>query len=673
MANWTGKTLGKVKIGEFIARGGMAEVYVGEHVALNRKVAVKIMRDHVEAEPENHARFEREARVVASLRHPNIIQVFDYELMDGQPCLVMEHVPGASLGGYLKALHKRGEKLSLEMVGRILSALASAVDYAHSQNMIHRDIKPGNVLLRSASGPVDADQPLPDDVEPILTDFGLVRLLDSSAHTSTGTVSGTPTYMSPEQARGDTVTPKTDIYSLGVMLYEMLAGTVPFDAESSFGILMKHLNDPPPPIFGISADLQLVIDRALAKEPGVRYNTAKEMADEFMAVFNGHTVSEETIRSLKVAKRPTAKPQKQPRPFQWAWVGAGAILVIALAVGFFNLWASPAKNDDLPVGRVEFADFYWVMDQVTVTTSDLPKPKAGYHYEVWLLAQGGETRRNIGTLTMSETGQGSLTFSEPEQKDLLATFDQVEITQEVDNDPKPEEPSGQIVASSIFPPLALVHVRHLTTGFPAAPEANPLIQGVWYTADAVDTSVAELEKAFENEDEELVRLKTEEIINLITGSQSPQYKDWNEDGEIGNPGDGYGLLENEGQGYLPNAISHAKFAAQAVDATESIQTNSANLVVCSENITGWSGQMLERALQLQQMSFGAEMEPLISEMTLLSENILSGVDSNKNGIIEPVTGEGGADTAYQSAYLMAEMPLLPGAHRLPPPAADENK
>ena len=240
MSNWNGKTLGKVKIGEFIARGGMAEVYLGEHTTLNRKVAVKIMRDFIDADPINHTRFEREARVVASLRHPNIIQMFDYELVDGQPCLVMEFVPGASLGNYLKALHKREEKLPHKIIAQILSALASAIDYAHSKNIIHRDIKPANVLLRSASGPVDADQPLPEDVEPILTDFGLVRLLDASIQTSTGSVSGTPAYMSPEQARGDKVDAKTDIYSLGVMLYEMLAGVVPFDAESSFGILMKH-------------------------------------------------------------------------------------------------------------------------------------------------------------------------------------------------------------------------------------------------------------------------------------------------------------------------------------------------------------------------------------------------------------------------------------------------
>ena len=122
----------------------------GEHTTLNRKVAVKIMREHVDADPDNHRRFEREAQVVASLRHPNIIQVFDYELADGQPCLVMEFIPGASLGNYLKALHKREEKLPLKIVAQIFSALALAIDYAHSKHLIHRDIKPANVLLRSA-------------------------------------------------------------------------------------------------------------------------------------------------------------------------------------------------------------------------------------------------------------------------------------------------------------------------------------------------------------------------------------------------------------------------------------------------------------------------------------------------------------------------------------------
>jgi len=675
MANWTGKTIGKVKIGEFVARGGMAEVYLGEHVTLDRKVAVKIMRDHVEAEPENHIRFEREARVVASLRHPNIIQVFDYELMDGQPCLVMEYVPGASLGNYIKALHKRGEKLPLEMVGRLLSALASAIDYAHSQNLIHRDIKPANVLLRSASGPVDINQPLPEDADPILTDFGLVRMLDSSVHTSTGTVSGTPAYMSPEQARGDKVTRKTDIYSLGVMLYEMLAGTVPFDAESSFGILMKHLNDPPPPIFGISADLQLIIDRALAKDPEIRYVTAKEMADEFTAVFNGQTISADTIRLLKAAQKPIEEPKKQARSFSWAWAGAIAILLTAIAIGAFGFFSSPLpKNGNESVGYVLFSDFYWVMDKATVAITSLPPPKAGAHYEAWLLAEGGEIRRNIGTIAIDEAGHGQLAFAEPDQNNILGAFDQVEITLEVDNDPTPDEPSQEVIASSIFPPLALVHVRHLTIGFETAPQATPLIQGLWYTADAVKISATELEDALEANDEALARLKTEEIINQIVGSGNAlQYKDWNGDGKISDASDKFGLLANGAgaytdQGYLPQSISHAKFAAQAADATTGIQVNSASLVVCAENMIGWTEQVLEKALQLQEMSFGAGMKPLVEEIKTLSAQTVSGVDSNGNKIIEPVAGEGGADTAYEYAYLMSQMPLLPGKDRIPPPS-----
>ena len=460
MTNWTDKTLGKIKIGDFIARGGMAEVYLGEHSTLARKVAVKIMRYHIETEPENHARFEREARVVAGMRHPNLIQVFDYELLDGHPCLVMEYVPGASLDKYLKALHKHEEKLLLEKVRQILSLLAGAVDYAHGQKVIHRDIKPANVLLRSAGGPVETELPLPEDVEPVLTDFGLVRLLDSSAHTTTGAVSGTPAYMSPEQARGDEVTSKTDIYSLTVMLYEMLSGTVPFQAESSFAVLMKHLNEPPPPIPGISADMQLIIDRGLAKNPEVRYGTARELADEFSAVLKGQPVSSETRSLLKASQKTIEKTEKRNRTFPWIRAGAGAFLLIALVIGAFSFWRGNPLKKNQPVGRVAFLDSYYVMDKVTVTVSDLPLPKTGTHYEVWLAGDAGKTYRSIGTVVIDKTGQGQLAFTDPDQNNILSLFDRVEITLEKDNDPKPKRPSTEVAASSVFPPLALIHVTN---------------------------------------------------------------------------------------------------------------------------------------------------------------------------------------------------------------------
>ncbi|MBL8102936.1 MAG: protein kinase, partial [Anaerolineales bacterium] len=657
MPLWTGKTLNKVQIGEMIARGGMAEVYFGEHTTLKRKVAVKIMRDHVDGDPETRMRFEREARVVAGLRHPNIIQMYDYDLVEGQPCLIMELVDGTSLGSYLKALHKKEEKLSMRMIAHILSALASAIDYAHSQNIIHRDIKPANVLLRSASGYVNVDEPLPEDVEPVLTDFGLVRLLDTSIQTSTGTVSGTPAYMSPEQARGDKVGRKTDIYSLGVLLYEMLAGTVPFEAESSFGILMKHLNEPPPPIQGISKDLQAVINRALSKDAALRYDSAKELADEFTAVFNGQTVS---IKTLNSTAAPISKPETKTKPaFPRIWIGVGVLAVIGLA--FFIFW--PGRQDiNQPVGRVAFTDFNAVMDRTTIILSSVPKPKSGTHYEAWYLAEGGERRRNVGSITMNDNGDGQLVFNHPEQENILALFDQLEVTVESDNDPNPNESSGDVVASSVFPPQALIHVRHLLVSFHGAPNGEALIQGLWYTADEIDNSVIALNQALKDNNEELFRLKTEEIINQLVGSgNAAQYRDWNEDGQIADLSDGYGLLANgpdNGLGYIPTAISHAQFAAQAADATETIQLHSGHVVICIENMRGWSEQILEKALQLQEMSFGSEMEPLAAEMQTLSEQVLFGIDTDGNELIEPILGEGGGDTAYEHAYYMAEMSLL---------------
>ncbi len=679
MSNWNGKTLGKVKIGELIARGGMAEVYLGEHTALNRKVAVKIMRDHVDADPDNHVRFEREARVVANLRHPNIIQVFDYELVDGQPCLIMELVSGASLGNYLKALHKREEKLPHNVIAHILTSLASAIDYAHNQHIIHRDIKPANVLLRSASGPIDPDKPLPADVEPILTDFGLVRLLDSSIQTSTGTVSGTPAYMSPEQARGDKVNSKTDIYSLGVMLYEMLAGTVPFDAESTFGILMKHLNDPPPPIFGISSDLQAIINRALSKDSKIRYSSAKEMADEFVAVFNGQTISADTANAAKQSQKLVSKA-KQARPFSWMWAGIGALTIIGLAFAAFRFRQPPAPDENIAVGLASYSDQNGLMDKATITLADLPAPKAGTHYDVWFLAQGGEFSRKAGSVESGEGTQTQLVYVNKDQENILSLFDQLEVTIEADNDPNPDESSGDIIASSVFPPLALIHVRHVLVSFATAPDGIALIQGLWGSTDSLYISVSELQEAFSHGDENLVRKKNEEIINQLVGNANVnQYLDWNEDGSINNPNDdGFGLLQNgdpgyTDQGYIAQTISHAKFAAQSVDATENIKTQSANVVLCLENMKGWSEQLLEKALRLQEMPFGPEMGALIAEMAALSNRIISGIDSNDNDLIEPIVGEGGATTAYEFAYYMAEMPLLPGAHRIPLPAPTQSE
>jgi hypothetical protein len=187
--------------------------------------------------------------------------------------------------------------------------------------------------------------------------------------------------------------------------------------------------------------------------------------------------------------------------------------------------------------------------------------------------------------------------------------------------------------------------------------------------DAIDTSILDLNDAFAAEDEATFRVKIEEIINQTVGEKNAQlYKDWNGDTRVSDPGDGYGLLGQVDQGYAAQTISHVQFAAQSADATQNIQTHSEHIIVCVNNITGWSEQILELAIRLQDMPFGAEMEPLVAEVLSLSNNMLYGADTNGNGLIEPVIGEGGADTAYEHAYYLTDMPLLPGAHRIPPPA-----
>src|SRR5215204_3524446 len=349
MADWAGKTLGKVHIEDLIARGSMAEVYTGTHESFGR-VAVKVMRGLLERDSDQLARFQREAEVIEELRHPNIVQMLEYAVVNESPYLVMEYIPGPALATYLKKMHDNKQRVPIGIVAQILKSMASALDYAHLKGIVHRDIKPANVLLRSQSEDIELGKTLPIDVEPILTDFGLVRLLDSTMHTTAGSVSGTPAYMSPEQARGEKVDKRTDIYALGIMLYEMLAGVVPFQSDTTFGMLMKHINEPPPPIKGISPELQMVIDRALAKNPEHRYESAGDLANEFMALFNGQTISPGTLHIAEIARK-AAEASKQGRSQPAEPVSRGRSFLriaieIAVVLGFGLILFQYFNNPD---------------------------------------------------------------------------------------------------------------------------------------------------------------------------------------------------------------------------------------------------------------------------------------------------------------------------------------
>jgi serine/threonine protein kinase len=262
------------------------------------QVAVKVLHSYIEEDPDLLARFHREAKVVAGLRHPNIVQVYDFDAVDGHPYIVMEYLKGPPLATYLRRLHQRNERINHHQVARLLKALTASLDYAHEQGVIHRDIKPGNILLHRKTDDIPLDKPLTNDVEAVLTDFGLVRIANTASQTASGMVSGTPAYMSPEQARGDPADHRTDIYSLGIVLYEMLAGRVPFEADSTLTVIYKQIHDPPPPIPGIPPAVQKVIDRALTKKPEDRYPTSRNMAVDFYLAIGMNAEAETIVNTL---------------------------------------------------------------------------------------------------------------------------------------------------------------------------------------------------------------------------------------------------------------------------------------------------------------------------------------------------------------------------------------
>ncbi|HJS20343.1 MAG TPA: protein kinase [Anaerolineales bacterium] len=695
MPDWAGKSLGKIQVNRLVARGGMAEVYTGRHESFG-EVAIKVMRGLLDKDSDQLARFQREAEVIEELRHPNIVQMFYYDIIDENPYLVMEYVRGPSLAIYLKSLHDQKQRLPIGMVAQILNSIASALDYAHAAGIVHRDIKPANVLLRSQEGEVRLNEPLPRDVEPVLTDFGLVRLLDSTMHTTAGAVSGTPTYMSPEQARGEKVDKRSDIYSLGVMLYELLAGTVPFQADTTFGMLMKQINEPPPPIPGLSLELQAVLDRTLAKDPALRYENAGDLAKEFFALFNGQTISPGTLHMAQLAReaadgsKQAAPRQEDRRSSRWIRVGVEIVIAIVLALAIIQflrpassfVTATPsAPNPNTPVGRVRFGDTNFYVDNAEINLPNIPQPASGTHYEAWFFSDDGATIRDLGSIEFSATGSGRLVVNDPDAKNFLGLFNEVMITLEQD-DAQISEPTGEVLYSSVLPPQSLVHMRHVLSSYSDLPDQGPLMQNLWwYNAFYIDRSIngdqfdedykIGITQAFESGDEATLRKRTEEVINTIVGSMSTQYQDYDEDGTVDIPegSDGYGSLPNGDRlGYLQDTALHAKYAADAPDSTPNIRLHGENIQICIQNISGWTEELLPLAIQLSETPFGPEMEPIIAEMSALGQVLLKGEDANENGQFdEAIAGECGATAAYDYAYRMADMVIYPGPDRIPPP------
>lgn len=269
MADLIGQTVGKYRVVARLGRGGMAEVYKAYQPGLDRYVAIKVLHSHLAEDADFIGRFEREARAVANLRHPNIVQVFDFDMQQQMYYMAMEFIEGPTLKAELLERSRKESLFTLDETIRIMVALCGAIDYAHSRGMVHRDLKPANFILTK-------------DGQILILDFGIAKIVGATQYTVTGAMSGTPAYMSPEQGQGERGDERSDIYSLGVVLYEMVTGKVPFDADTPFAVIMKHITNPLPLPRSINPDIpeafERIILKALSKNPDDRYQSGGEFA-----------------------------------------------------------------------------------------------------------------------------------------------------------------------------------------------------------------------------------------------------------------------------------------------------------------------------------------------------------------------------------------------------------
>ncbi|HEY8705369.1 MAG TPA: protein kinase [Gaiellaceae bacterium] len=319
---------------ELVGTGGMSSVYKAHDQLLERNVALKVLHPHYGGDEEYVERFRREARAVAQLSHPNIVTVIDRGEADGHQFIVFEFIDGENL----KELVNRTGPLPARRAVELAIAIAEALAFAHAHGLVHRDVKPQNVLLNG-------------DGEAKVTDFGIARSLDvEHGMTQTGTVLGTSNYLSPEQASGKQVTPATDVYSLGVVLYELLTAEVPFPGENFVAVAMKHLNEPVPDILERRPDvpvrLAAVIEHALEKDPARRFTSMSEFAAELRLCLAelGSFDSDSTFiaPSLNVGSRvvrESAPHRARGKRAGWplyvllALVGAAAVVAGVLGLG----------------------------------------------------------------------------------------------------------------------------------------------------------------------------------------------------------------------------------------------------------------------------------------------------------------------------------------------------
>ncbi len=314
--------IGRYEIKSELGRGGMATVYRAYDPSFDREVAVKVLPREMLHDPQFRVRFEREVKMVAALEHPSIVPVYDVGDEDGQPYFVMRFMTGGSLSDLIA-----NGKIPLQDTARIVEKIAKGLAYAHKKGIIHRDLKPDNILFDT-------------DGDPFISDFGIAKLTESASSLTGSGVIGTPAYMSPEQAQGNEIDSRSDIYGLGVIVYQMLSGQQPYHADTPMGVVVKHITEPVPEILSMIPSLPMEVDEiirsSMAKDKTKRYSTAVELAKALnLAAFGyeGNFTSPTNTALRSGVYKPPSQSSSRGRT---GLAVAGVILLVAV-VGFFLL------------------------------------------------------------------------------------------------------------------------------------------------------------------------------------------------------------------------------------------------------------------------------------------------------------------------------------------------
>lgn len=333
----------RYEIREELGQGGMATVYRAYDPLFEREVALKILKRELLNEPEVRERFERETKIIAKLEHGAIVPVYDVGRDNDQLFFVMRYMSGGSLSERIK-----NRSLSLAEIAHILQRIASALDYAHERGVVHRDVKPGNILFD-------------EDHNAYISDFGIAKLAHAATKLTNSGIIGTPTHMSPEQARGEDVDGRSDIYSLGVILFEMLSGKTPYDATTPLGMAFKHATDPVPRIRDTNPNLPLVlqpvIDKVMAKNRELRYHSGAEFADAFLITLSEPLpaqvslltpLSARTKADALTAPPPVTAPKHGSLSRLWMLGGFLTLALSVFVIWGFSRFAAPAPPTSSP-------------------------------------------------------------------------------------------------------------------------------------------------------------------------------------------------------------------------------------------------------------------------------------------------------------------------------------